>query len=95
MGPNQEAAQRRVWGVYVTPEARGKGVGRKLMEAVLKRGAGIEGLEQILISVAMTQTAAIGLYRSLGFEPFGREPRALRIGDRFIDEEYMAMRVVR
>ena len=85
----------RVWGVYVTPQARGKGVGRKLMEAVLKRGAGIEGVEQILISVAMTQTEAIGLYRSLGFEPFGREPRALKIGDRFIDEEYMAMRVVR
>jgi ribosomal protein S18 acetylase RimI-like enzyme len=82
-----------IWGVYVTPRARGKGVGRRMMEILLQRGAGINGVEQILISVATTQAAAMGLYRSLGFETFGREPRALRIGDRFIDEEYMVMRV--
>jgi len=81
----------RVWGVYVTPEARGKKVGRRMMDTLLKRGAGIGGNEQILLSVATTQVAAVGLYRTLGFEPFGREPRALRIGDRFIDEEYMVL----
>ncbi len=78
-----------VWGVYVTPEARGRRVARKMMETLLERGAGIDGIKQILLSVAATQVAAVKLYRSLGFEPFGREPRALRIGDRFIDEEYM------
>ena len=81
----------RVWGVYVTPEARGKKVGRRMMDTLLKRGAGIGGIEQILLSVATTQVAAVSLYRALGFEPFGREPRALRIGDRFIDEEYMVL----
>jgi ribosomal protein S18 acetylase RimI-like enzyme len=85
----------RVWGVYVTSKWRGKGVGRRLMQRVLDRGAAIEGIEQILISVATTQAAAISLYRSLGFEPFGREPRALKIGDRLIDEDYMAMPVNR
>jgi ribosomal protein S18 acetylase RimI-like enzyme len=81
----------RVWGVYVTREARGKKVGRRMMEALLERGAGIDGIEQILLSVAATQMAAVSLYRSLGFEPFAREPRALKIGDRFIDEEYMVL----
>jgi GNAT superfamily N-acetyltransferase len=33
-----------VWGVYVTPEKRGAGLGRRIMEAVLKRGAAIDGL---------------------------------------------------
>ena len=83
----------RVWGVYVTPAARGKGVGRKLMKTVLERGTAIEGVEHILISVATTQMAAIKLYRSLGFEFFGREPHALKIGDRFIDEEHMVLPV--
>jgi ribosomal protein S18 acetylase RimI-like enzyme len=51
----------------------------------------VEGVEQVLLSVAATQEAAIRLYRSVGFESFGREPRALRIGEQFVDEEYMIL----
>lgn len=85
----------RVWGVYVTAAKRGQGLGRKLLEVVLERARSIDGVEQILISVTATQVAASALYKSLGFEPFGREPRALKIGDRFIEEDSMAMRVER
>ncbi|MFZ0807835.1 MAG: GNAT family N-acetyltransferase [Candidatus Sulfotelmatobacter sp.] len=79
----------RVWGVYVTPQRRGEGIGRKMLKTLLERGEGIDGVEQILIAVTSTQAAAAGLYRSLGFEVFGHEPRALKVGDCFIDEEYM------
>jgi ribosomal protein S18 acetylase RimI-like enzyme len=82
----------RIWGVYVTPRHRGAGVGRKIVSLALERGWAIEGVEQVLLSVAATQTAAAKLYRTLGFEAFGREPRALKIGDRFIDEEYFILR---
>jgi ribosomal protein S18 acetylase RimI-like enzyme len=85
----------RVWGVYVTADARGKGMGREMMQTLLERGSGIDGVEQILLSVATTQDAAVGLYHSLGFETFGCEPRALQVGGRFIDEEYMVLRVKR
>jgi ribosomal protein S18 acetylase RimI-like enzyme len=81
----------RVWGVYVSPAVRGQGIGRGMMQKLLERGTKVAGVEQILISVTSTQAAAVNLYRSLGFEPFGREPRALRVGGRFIDEEYLAM----
>jgi ribosomal protein S18 acetylase RimI-like enzyme len=80
-----------VWGVYVTPEWRGHGVGRRLMEMLLERAAGIKGVEQVLISVTTTQTAARTLYCSLGFEPFGVELRAVKIGDRYFDEEHMLL----
>jgi len=83
----------RVWGVYVTPEKRGAGVGKKILQTLLDRSRSIEGVEQILLSVTSTQTAAIRLYRSLGFEPFGCEPRSLKIGDRLIDEEYLVLRL--
>lgn len=81
----------RVWGVYVAPEARGAGIGGRMMQALLKRGSAIDGVQQILLSVTGTQEPAIRLYHSLGFESFGREPRALKIGDRYIDEEYMVL----
>ena len=75
----------------MAPEERGGGICRKMMQALLNRGSAIDGVEQVLLSVAATQESAIRLYRSLGFESFGREPRALRIGDRYIDEEYMIL----
>ena len=62
-----------------------------MMKKLLERGAKVSGVERILISVTSTQKAAIKLYRALGFEPFGREPRALKVGGSYIDEEYMAM----
>ncbi len=82
-----------VWGVYVAPDARGQRVGRRLMETILARAAKIAGLEQVLLSVTTTQTAAVKLYQALGFEPFGREPRALKIGNCWIDEDYMILRL--
>jgi ribosomal protein S18 acetylase RimI-like enzyme len=81
----------RIWGVYVTPSKRGRGVGRDLIKALLERAAKIEGLDQILLSVTETQVPALNLYHSLGFETFGREPQALKIGDRVFDEDYMVL----
>ena len=83
----------RIWGVYVAPEKRQGGIGRKLLQLLLQRARAIDGLDQIHLSVTTTQAAAAQLYRSMGFEPFGIEPRALKIGGRYIDEEYMLLRL--
>jgi len=83
----------RIWGVYVTSEYRTQGVGRRILEEILQRCASMSGLTQVLLSVTMSQTAAARLYKSLGFQSFGCEPRAIRIGDRFIDEEYMVLQL--
>ena len=64
-----------------------------MMKLLLKRGVAISGLEQVLLSVTRTQTAALALYRSLGFEPFGTEPRALNINGEFIDQHYLVIRL--
>jgi len=89
----KERHKGRIWGVYLKAERRGKGIGLSMMKLLLNRAADIEGLEQILLSVTTTQAAAIALYRSLSFTSFGYEVRALKIGDRFIDEEYMVLRL--
>jgi ribosomal protein S18 acetylase RimI-like enzyme len=85
----------RIWGVYVSAPTRGQGVGRKMMDTVLKRAAAIAGLDQLLLSVTSTQSPALALYRSLGCEEFGTEPRALYVNGRFIDELYMTLRLTR
>ena len=59
----------------------------------LVTAAGKAGVEQLTLSVAVTQAAARHLYSSVGFEVIGREPRALKIGDRYVDEDLMLLRL--
>jgi len=52
-----------------------------------------QGVLQIQLCVNADNVRARNLYLSLGFAAFGREPRALRVGDRFFDEEHMVLRL--
>ena len=83
----------RIWGVYVRANCRGKGLGRGLLAALLERVKKLPGLEQVNLSVSSSQVAARKLYRSLGFETFGVEDKALKIGDQYLQEEYMVLRL--
>jgi ribosomal protein S18 acetylase RimI-like enzyme len=84
----------RVWGVYVTETCRGRGMGRALMGSLIDRARTRPGLQQIILTVATEQVAAMRLYESLGFQRFGREPRALCIDGRYLDEDYLLMVVM-
>lgn len=74
--------------MYVTPEGRRKRVGKNLMQSAIQYAKQIEGIEQIYLSVVTTNTAAIKLYHSLGFEIFGTEKRALKSSDSTYWDEY-------
>jgi ribosomal protein S18 acetylase RimI-like enzyme len=87
----KERHKARIWGVYVKAGVRGRGLGHSMLSEVLQRATRIEGLEQILLAVAASQAAAIALYHSFGFTSYGREPRALKVGDHYIDEELMVL----
>lgn len=82
-----------IWGMYVIPEMRGRGIGKALISQAIAYVAGIAGTIQIHLAVVTTQDAPRHLYRSLGFEVYGLEPRALKVGDRFLDEELMLLRL--
>jgi len=84
-----------IWGVYVKPEWRRKGIGRVLLTEILERAKAIPGIEQIMLTVAVEQIAAKKLYESLGFEVYGREPRTLKVGDRYVDEDLMVLPIAR
>jgi ribosomal protein S18 acetylase RimI-like enzyme len=82
-----------IWGVYVTTCVRRTGIGRALLQLLLAHAIKVEGLEQVVLSAATSQAAAIALYRSLGFRSFATEQRALKIGDRYVDFESMVLEV--
>ena len=80
-----------IWGVYVTDAARGRGAARAMLNLILERLRSYPDLEQVLLSVATSQDAARALYGSLGFEVFGCERRALKIGETYADEEHRVL----
>lgn len=80
-----------VWGVYVTPSARGAGVARALLTHLIERARGYDDLEQIQLTVTTCQEPARHLYTALGFEIFGYEPNALKLGARYADEEHRVL----
>jgi RimJ/RimL family protein N-acetyltransferase len=87
----KEKHKGHVWGVYLTEAWRGKGIGRELLVELIRRAREHPGIERILLMVATNQPAARQLYLSLGFESFGCERHALKIGDVYVDEDHMVL----
>ncbi len=80
-----------LWGLYVRPEARGRGLGAALVAAVVAAARAAE-VEQLQLGVGAGNAAAMALYRAAGFQPFGTEPCALRLGPgNYVDEVLMAL----
>jgi RimJ/RimL family protein N-acetyltransferase len=52
-----------------------------------------EGVLQIQLCVNAENVRARNLYLALGFKPFGLEPRAMRVGSQYFDEEHMVLRL--
>ena len=73
------AATANITGFFVAPYARGRGLGRALVKAMLQ-GARSLGCKVVNCDVRETHATAIGLFRSLGFEHWGTHPYYARIG---------------
>ncbi len=86
------AHKLNVFGLYVREDARGAGLGRRLMEAVIAWGREC-GAAALHLAVAESAGEARGLYESLGFSCWGVEPDALRHGGVSVAEHHLLLRL--
>jgi len=77
--------------MYVVPDQRGKGLGRRLLLAALERARAWPEVEQVWLDVTTGNIAARALYVACGFTSIAIKPRVLKVGDHYHDEELMAL----
>jgi RimJ/RimL family protein N-acetyltransferase len=78
-----------LWGMYVCPGARGTGLAASLVQRVIEQAQPL--VEEICLTVVASNAAAHRLYRAAGFEQYGLERRALKVGDEYYDDVLMAL----
>lgn len=76
--PLKQRHRAEIAGVYMAPEARGRGLARRLIEELIWQARQMEGVAVLGLAVTETQLAARALYGKLGFEVWGVQPDALR-----------------
>ncbi|MBR0964623.1 GNAT family N-acetyltransferase [Bradyrhizobium diazoefficiens] len=82
----------QIYTVYVRENCRGRGVGDRLIRDLLAHAESC--VEQVHLAVLVKSTAAIKTYKRNGFEVYGTDPRAVRIGDAVYDKFLMIKRFV-
>ncbi|MFP3585559.1 GNAT family N-acetyltransferase [Paraburkholderia sp. SIMBA_055] len=80
-----------VWGVYVAPEQRGRGVSRALVSEAIRFAQSVPGITQVNITANACNDVAIRLYSSLGFKQFGLEPGSMIVEGKRYDEVHMSL----
>jgi RimJ/RimL family protein N-acetyltransferase len=78
-----------IWGVFVNPSYRGRGIAQTLLSAATTHAAEEWDAIQLMLCVNAENLPAKTLHASHGFQTFGLEPRAMKVGDRYYDEEHM------
>lgn len=94
-GPRKLAHKAVIWGVYVAPAFRQRGIGRVLLHRALTYAAALPGLRRVSLGVNTANSAAIALYKSMGFEPFGLERDFLLVDGVLHDELHMTFEIKR
>ena len=77
--------------MYVTPNQRGRGLGRLLLEYAVNHARQLPGLEEINLAVTVGNDLARRLYERFGFVFSHREPRYIKIDDRYYDIDWMTL----
>jgi RimJ/RimL family protein N-acetyltransferase len=83
-----------IWGVFVNPSYRGRGIAQMLLSAATVHAVEQWDVVQLMLSVNAENLPAKRLYASDGFQTFGLEPRSMKVEDRFYDEEHMYKHLV-
>jgi RimJ/RimL family protein N-acetyltransferase len=78
-----------IWGMYVHPVHRRKGLGHWMLSDAITRIRRQEDLEIVHLGVVSQNAEAMQLYEGLGFVSFGKEPRAFKLQGVYYDIQHM------
>ena len=81
-----------LWGMYVRPDCRTAGIGRKLVEAIIAHAR--QHVELLQLFVIADNRPARRLYASLGFVEYGIELHATKYQGQYHDDVLMALPLV-
>lgn len=79
----------KLFGMFVLPAFRGYGIARRLVQAVLSQARSTPGMQVVQLTVTASNAAAVQLYSVCGFVPFGTEPFANKVDERFVSVLHM------
>jgi L-amino acid N-acyltransferase YncA len=88
--PRPAYRRTREVSVYLAPEARGRGLGRELYDALLARLES-DGVHTVLAVVALPNPASEALHESSGFQRVGVLPEVGFKLDRWVDTAFYAL----
>jgi RimJ/RimL family protein N-acetyltransferase len=86
--PGKSSHKAELWGMFVSPEARGAGLATTLLAQLIEHASAC--VEEIQLSVVSANAEALRLYEKMGFRAYGLERRALKVDGRYYDELLMS-----
>jgi len=78
-----------IFGMYVRPRWRGRGLGRGLVQSALSHARQRPGVKLVQLTVTESNAPAVALYESCGFIRFGVEPLAVAVGSQYVTKLHM------
>jgi len=85
------AHKAHLWGLWVDPSARRRGLAAALVAAAIEHARSLSGVSWVHLTVSSAAEEARMLYESLGFRVWGSEPDALRHDGRCVVDHHMAL----
>ena len=79
--------------MYVRPEFRKEGIGKLLLNDLIRRAKAIQEIEILLLDVVTNNLAAKQLYLSFGFQTYGIEEMAYKLNHQYFDLELMSLQI--
>ena len=80
-----------VYGVYVSPQMRGRGIASRLMRRLLEELRSLGHIEKVRLDVNAESRAAVRLYKKLDFAIVGTARRKLKVDGRYYDLHMMEL----
>ncbi len=84
------AHKANIVAMYISPDHRRKGGAEQLIKELIQFAKAIE-LEVLHLSVVTNNHPAKHLYEKIGFQTYGTERRAIKLTDRYLDEDHMEL----